>query len=377
MSELKDLTLDGRLTVHPLVSEAKVNQVASMIEKASKSPIVRAELKELISTSDALFSSVHLMNMRNLPEYDRAERKWQLISETVPVENFRKIEYGSLSMNFADLQYASGEPGIAPVIPEGSTYPYAFGWTTESVDAQLRKRGFKVGVTLEAIVNDITGLLTRLPGEMIEAILDTQEFVIYNTLINGVTSASGLQAATTPSGASVPVNSAFNRDALIAAFIQAGQRKVNGRNVPLASSYYLVVASGAGVNAEFELNKRLVGMSNGSAPQYDYSVVEENYAGRVAGVIEAEWVQSGYWYLVPAAGTTRRPSLLDLRLLGHESPELHVKSNSVPYAGAPSYGLFGHLEFDTDTTDIRVRDFFDGALLSEDQIVWSKGTGSA
>lgn len=382
-----DLTAGGRLHVHPFVTEAKVAWVADRIGKALRNDRhAKADIQESFSTSDAPFAFAQLANLRNLPEYDAAPLQSRLIAEDTEVDDFRNLRYYSLRPNFDALKHGKDNDGnvVSPLVPEGDTYQYAFGWTAEDLALKLAKRGFKVGVTLEEIANDITGVLRRLPSEMLRVALETEDFVVFRALQDGVTSTSALQGGTIPqTGATVAPNAPLSRDALVQAIIEAGTRTdAQGNRIPLAGQFRLVVPQGQGQYAGWLLTNRLVGVSTlpGSAggTAVEYEVGGPNPLGRIVGVVESIWIDNATsWYLVPVPGTTVRPSLLKLRLAGHTAPELHVKSEAIPVGGAPVYGIFNHLSFDNDTADIRIRQFTNSGLLTQDQIVWSNGSGVA
>ena len=377
-----DLSMDGRLTVHPFVTEAKIDKMSSLIDKAtSGGRLAKAELAESLSTSDAAFSLAHLINIRNLPEYDKAPREWTKIAQPFEVDNFKDATFYSLRANFANLEHGKGNKGyqVSPVVAEGDTYQYAYGYEEESLKAAILKRGFKFGVTLEDIINDVTGKIRQIPRDMLDIALDTDEFLVFDRLQTGVTSASQLQGGTLPNGNIVKANAKFSADALRQALSERAQRKVNGNYVVSPTSNYLVVAPGRRDFIEWEMNQSLirVDQTNGSVTHV-YQASETDPFRQITGIIESEFISDpDAWYVVPAAGSTRRPSLLKLNLAGRTAPEVLVNNfTGQVIAGGNGSSPFDLCHFDNDTTDLKLRQFTNSALLTEDSIVWSNGSES-
>lgn len=373
-------TFGGRLHPHRSVTEAKSQRVHQLYQEAKRgSRVSLGTLQEALSTSDALYALAYNANVRNLPEYDRKERQWRKIAQPYGVENFKKVTYGGLQVNFEDLQYGSGTPGIAPVIPEGAEYPHALKWTEQELDARLKTRGFKAKVTRQEIINDTLGVISRLPQEMLEVGYDTEEFVVFNSLVQGAGGSSQLAGGTIPeAGVVVAANAKLSQYSLIQGLIEIGKRRIGGRAVPIAPAYHLVVATGQGISAEYALRKDItnIRVDIGGGVALDSNPVFPELLGRVKSVIESDAVATDAWYLVPEAGSTRLPSLLKLELIGFETPEIFVKSNAHAVPGA-SFDQFGLLEFqfEDDATHLKLRHDIEGALLTQDQIVWSSGAG--
>ena len=371
-----DLSMDGRLSVHPFVTEAKVDAMCKLIDGATRGGrLAKAELAESLSTSDAVFSLAQLTNIRNLEQYDEAPRQWTKIAQPFEVDNFKDATFYNLRANFENLQYGKGNNGeqVSPRVAEGDTYQYAYGYEEESLKAAIEKRGFKVGVTLEDIINDVTGWIRQLPGDMLQVALDTDEYLVFNQLQTGVTAASQLKGGTLPNGHVVKKNAKFSADALRQALAERAQRKVNGRYVTVPGDSYIVVAPGREDFIKWEMQRALIQVVDGDLV---YTQSESNPFERIAGVIESEWItDSDAWYVVPEAGTTRRPSLLKLNLAGRTAPEVMVNNfTGTLIAGGNGSSPFDLCHFDNDTTDLKLRQFTNSALLEESTIVWSNGS---
>lgn len=383
MSKL-DLTCAGRLEVAPFVNERKVLAMREMIKGINfggfAAERAATDLRETLATTDGVFSFTHLANIRNLPEWDKAERQWTKIAKVETVDDFEKTTFSRLDFSFETLKHGKGNKGarISPKVGELDTYQYAYGYTEEQVQAAIEKRGWKFGLSLERILSRLRPYVRDLPGDMLEIALDTDEFLVFDALQTSVTTASRLNAGTAPiTGASVPVNAPFSVDALRLLLSQIGARTHNGRKVTLADRYYIVVANGQGesVQAALDFAKTLIRITDGDLV---YGPQPQGNLGRIAGVIESEWITSTTaWYVVPAAGSTRRPGLVKLQLAGRTAPEILVNNfTGTLLRGGNGSSPFDLAHFDNDSVDLKLRQFTNSALITQEQLGWSNGTGS-
>lgn len=390
MSRL-DLTFGHRLQVNPHVTDRKFLRMAQMVEGISfggfAAERAATDLKESLSTTDAPFSLAHLTSARILADYDKAELQWRKIAGVTQVDDFEPVTFETLRFNVGEnLKYGKGtkgNAGVSPVVGEGDTYQYTYGYSEEAVKAALEKRGFKFGLTLERILSRLRPTVRELPGDMLEIALDTEEFLVFQALQDGVNSTSQLVAeAKAPiTGVAVPPNAPFSIDALRSGLAQITRRKVADRKVTLASSYYVVVASGMGETVEAAIDKarqlREERDTNGNTT-FVYSAPAQGNLGKITGVIESEWItDSDAWYVVPAANSSRRPGLQMLQLTGRTAPEILVNNfTGTLLRGGAGNSPFDLAHFDNDTVDLKLRQFGNSALISQEQIVWSNGSGS-
>jgi len=382
-----DLSCGNRLEVLPFVTESKYLAMSKLVEDSLvggfAGEAAAVKLKETLSTSDAPWSLAQLINVRNLPEYDAADRQWNKIAAVETVDDFSETSFERFVPNFDNLKYGKdtkGNPGVSPLVPELDTYVYAFGYAEEAVRAKLEKRGFKFGLSLERIISKLRPTVRNLPGQMLDVALDTDEFLVFDALQSGVTTATDLSTGTyLPTGATVAANAPFSAEALALGFSQVAQRTdtLTNRKVTLASQYYIVVQAGQEemVNVELEKARNGITLQDGSIVR---RFPTNSALGRVAGVIGSEWItDSDAWYAVPAAGTTRRPGLVKLQLSGRTAPEVLVNNfTGVPIGGSRGGDPFALAHFDNDSVDLKLRQFTNSALITEQQIVWSNGSGS-
>lgn len=382
-----DLTAGGRLTVSPFVNERKALAMAEMIAGAKQGGYAgdraRTDLKETLSTSDAPHAFAALVNLRNLPQYDEVEPDFDPIVQTETVPDFNPIQFFALKSNWANLEYGKDNDGerIAPKVAELDTYQYAFGYTQVDTSLTVEKRGFKVGWSLERGVNDPFGLVNRFPSDMLKVGLKTDQYVVIRALINGVTSASQMDAGVDPiTGDTIPANAPISGAALRAAIRQIGQRTdAEGNPVPVPRRFRVVVPSGTAEDVELSiaLARGLATIQDGLLTYNASGLRPFDSLGRIAGVIESEFVEDDYWYLVPEASSVEIPALVRVQLAGYTSPEVYVSNwNGSPVMGGASSNPFQAYSFDNDSIDLKFRQFTNAAMFSEDAIVWSNGTSA-
>jgi hypothetical protein len=373
------LTLDGRLKLVPGVSAAKVKAVKDLTERhLAGDRIASATLLEVMTTSDAMFNMAHLATLNFVPNFDEAARKWQQIATVRAVPDFKPPTLFSINKSWTDGDGESnvlGAHGEAPEVPEGSAYPYAYISGQVNAGAGIKKRGFKTDWTLEARINDSLGVIDALPEEMRAVALDTEEADVFGALIAQTPVGSQLAGGTVPTGATVPVNAAFSRDALIRAIIELSLRQVNGRVIQITGGYNLLVPVGQSIYVNFILNQTLAAFESNGTPNLLYQIAGGYNPLANVTPIETEWLTGTQWMLMPAKGATRRPVLDRLELRGYQTPQLFVKNDGGNYVGGAAVSPFEG-SFDADVITLKLRQF-GGAVVWDNgaAIVKSSGAG--
>lgn len=376
-----DLTCGGRLSVSPFVTERSLGRVAQMVEGIKLGGYAgqraRMDFSEALSTSDAPYSFAHLVNIRNLPMYDEAPRQWNLIAATDTVPDFRPASFYTLKSNFGTLGHGAGTDGrmVAPKVAELENYTEAYGYSEESVQVAVEKRGFKWGISLERVVNDPTRAYSQVPNDMLTVGLNTDEHVVFSALVDQTTSASQITGGTDlVTGATVTANPLISAAAIRVALANiAARTDADGNKIPLAQRYYLVVPLGTEDSVQWILDQaaNVVSIQDGAI---QYGRPGAGGLNRIAGVIGDDRVADDSWYLVPAAGSTVRPSLVRVQLAGYTAPEVYVQGTPVPILGGASSDPFRAFSWEDDRAGFKFRMFTNAALITEEQIGWSDGS---
>lgn len=333
-----------------------------------------------MTSSDAIFNYAHLLNINVLPQYDALEPTWKQIAGTRKVSDFRPAVLYSLVSRWEGVERQGGDNpanaqwGVAPIVPEGAVYPFAYMSGEESKSGGVKKRGFKTDFTFESFINDSIGFIQALPGEILNVATETPDYETYQSLINGVAAAgvSALAGGDVPDGGTVKPNAPLSRVALIRAIYELSQRKINNRFVKVTGGYNLLVPYGQAEFVQFWLSQSIAQVTNGSL---ELTVSGYNPLGKVT-VVESEWVTGDDWYLLPKPGATKRPVLDYGLLIGHEDPELRVENATGHLIGGGQVSPFEG-SFDNDSATFRLRQIGGGILWSPELVVASNGTGVA
>ena len=374
-------TLDGLYKFQPGVSKTKILAAKKLVEEAlNGSSIAEGTLKEAMTTSDLPFNIAQLTNINFYEQFDVAPRTWRSIAGTRVSTSLERVKLYSLVREWEDGVLGDGDPKhVAPVVPEGSAYPFAQLKGIESRGAGILKRGFKVDFTFEAFQEDPVGFIQALPGEMNEVALDSEEYEVYNALLSGVGTSQQLAGGKiAETGERVVANSVLTRAALIQGIRELKQRKFNGRFINITGAINLIVPVGQGDYANFLINNYSLAeqrVTNSSTTNVFSIGAGYNPLG-VLNVIESEYITGTQWFLVPAPGSVSRPVLEHLTWTGQRAPELRISNFTGTYVGggavSPWEGSFAN-----DSATFRLRQFGGGALWTPDAVLWSLGTGGA
>lgn len=381
-----NFTLDGRVRPTNGVSKTKVSAVRTLLEKHNAgNKIATATLHEALTTSDAIFNMAYLATLNFVPNFDDAVRNWQDVAGVRTVPDLKPATLYSLNRSWTDgtgPTQVLDSFGAAPIIPEGTAYPYAYISGDVVQGASVVKRGFKTDWTLESRINDGLGALDELPGQMSIVALDTEEADVWGALVTQKTAASNFLATTIPgplaAGTPVPINAPLSRDAVIAAMIQLGNRRINGRRIQVrGAAFNLVVPIGQALFANYVLNASLATIQTSTtAPIQVFDYTGPDPLSSVS-VIESEWVTGTQWYLIPKKGTTVRPVLERLELRGYQTPQLFVENLTGNFIGGGPVSPFEG-SFDADIITLKLRQFGGGVLWDGGAaVVFSTGTGAA
>jgi hypothetical protein len=378
-------TRDGRAHPFPGVSERKVAAIRDLFEAGMAGDrIAAAKFEESIATSDAALNAVYLINLSVLDQFEAAPRTWTEIAGVRELPDFRPAVLQGIFGGFEGLARAgtvagngqTNPAGVAPVVAELETYPYATLGEVEASYGRLKKRGFKVGWTWEARVNDGIGFFAQIPGEMLNVALDTEEYEVYQALLSTNASRQLTGGTIYDGGGALNANSAIGRRAVLKAVQDLLARQINGRNITVNGGYNLVVPVGATLSVQFSLGMPLIQKLPGSTGGFVANVSDPGTAILNAiTIVESPYVTGTNWYLLPKPGAVRRPVLELGRLRGNAAPELRVNNLTGNYSGGGAVPPFEG-SFDNDSIDMRLRYPISGLLWDDRFVVWSTGAGA-
>lgn len=382
-----EYVLDGRLHPQAGVTRRKV-QEASKLFKAAMAGDFRADanLREAVKSTDASLNLAHAINIEFVPQFDRKVHELGSWAGERKVKDFRPTALYSLywgegddetdedSQHVSNMRGAGlGAHGEPLVIPEGGLFPLvSMTGGLESYYQKLRKRGLRFDWTWEAQINDTVGFFEQVPGELMAVSVDGLIAEFFDALFS-VTNATQLAQGTAPDGTVVAARGKLSPEAVAEAIYQRSQREVKGNKIGEATSYNLFVPIGAKRFWDFQVNRRVLTVQNGSFVE-DGSRWNRDALSSVT-IIEHERVAALHWYLVPAPGSTRRPAIEFLKLRGYETPELRVQNLQGSYVGKGAISPFEG-SFETDSIAYRLRTIGGAVLWGEYQVIWSDGSGA-
>jgi len=370
MTDYKDqYTLDGRVKpVAPFVTRQKVEAADRILQEALHgNKIASGQLAEAFTTSDMKYSLAHLATVTVIPQFEAAERTWSKIAGVRTVPDFGPVRLQSIFGNLtgAGVQENGGLTGV----PEAAPYPHVTIGGVEAFYAKVQKFGARFAYTFESRVNDVEGFFETLPGEMLQAALDTEEREVYEALITGVT--NHIAGGTLPDGTVVPADSPATPEGIWQAIIELSNKKVNDRLVGRSTNgYNVIVPIGTKDFVDWKLNQSVISITDGSIV---FGPGDRSALNAVT-VIESEHVTGTTWYILPKPGGVKRPVLELGRLRGYETPELRVQNDTGVYVGGGAVSPFEG-NFDADVIDLRVRYICGGILWDGTYGLVSDGDG--
>lgn len=330
-------------------------------------------LVEGISTSDVPSLLTPAVNVDFLAQYADQPVVWDQIAEEYQADSLGAVEFGSFDFDTSNLPDVSdGDAYVGaglPGVPEYGEYP-AVKFTTEALQAELRKNGVRLRASFEAMMKmrnfDMIGRATaafaRYAAEQ-EDITLAKEFV---------TTAGAINAAFTD----LVGNTALTLTSLQAAKAQARNITVDGRRVS-ARDFALVVGSGLIDTAEDILSVQTVERTSGSdtftiAPRNGDVTPVNFWALEQVGGAVTPGATDDYWFLVPRNGA--RAAFLETFLSGYRAPSITIRdSGHFTIGGGAVPSREGR--FEDDSVEVRGRHIVQATALTPSIVIASNGSG--
>lgn len=369
--EVANETIRPRRALSPQLLE-QVDQALTLFENALTGNYLHmARFKEAMSRSDFQYLLGTAMDRTLLQAYEQAPAVWQQFAGRTTVNDFKPKKMDDLLGGMSEL------PEVAELAPYTSTDV-----SDAEYSLSVTKRGKKIGISWETMINDDLDALRALPGRLIHAARNTESKAATQLLAD----AAGPHATFFSSGNANKVsgNPVLGLTGLIAALtLLASKTDVDGNPIVITSAV-LVVPPALEATAHNILNATEVraATGGGDGTGNDQITVRGNGLPRALTLCVNPWLpvvdQSANkdkgWYIVPAPNQSR-PALTLGFLRGHEAPDLRVKGDAGQYVGG---GAVGATEgsFDNDDIQWRVRHVLGSSHLDPKLAVASSGAGS-
>ncbi len=310
---------------------------------------------------------------------------WTSLAVSKTMDNLKPGRSSRLDIDTTNLPATNGGeariPGTLPNIPEGTEYP-GFAFTQSEYAYGTAKNGGRVSFTWEAFKNDDWQQIRDLPQQMLELAVDTEEtqvcrqyydlaggfngrmFVASQNLTgNPALTLTSLQAAKakavlpppTPVGNRPRLNTNTQWALLISANLET-----TAKQILAITQIKITDASG-----EYLTTPDLGGIVPVVVPWVEYLTATGSYA-RTTG-----------WALVPFGGqSVYGETVVAATLAGRETPQLRIKNDQGQVLGGGDLSPFEG-DFEADSIQIRIQQWFKGTITSNFGCVWSKGNGDA
>ncbi len=336
------------------------------------------QFQEAMARTDFSYLFGDIIDRQLLGAYQTRAVQWPTYAKRGRVRDFRTVKRFTLD---------GGEAVLDPV-KELAPYPVrkvADGAYSYSVG----KYGDQIAVSWETIVNDDMDALSELPTKLGNAARRTEERFAA-ALFSGTSgpnstffsNANRNVINSTVTGAGAPTNPALTITGLQYAMQTLGQQVDTDGGPIYVEGVTLVVPPALEVAANNIVNATeiLAATGGGVGTGQDQLRVTNWMRNRVSVVVNP-WLPiinttngNTAWYLFadPSVG---RPAMEIGFLIGHETPELWVKSPNAQRIGggmvSPEDG-----DFDHDAVQYRVRHVIGGTLMDPKSSIASNGTGS-
>lgn len=304
----------------------------------------RVALAEALTTSDFPYLLGSAYDRELLARYQATPSVWQAFARRTTVRDFKPKK-------LVDLL---GGQAILPVVGQGAEYK-ARALTEAQYELTVAKRGARIPLTWEMIVNDDLDAFRDLPERLAQAARDTEDYLATSLLV--IAGGANTAFFKTANG-NAPTALALTVENLDAALSAISTRKdAEGRPI-LVNGAVLVVPPALETQARKILDATELRFTDSTT---GLTVITTNYMrGRVTlavdpwlTVIATDAKAGTRWFVLPAP-TAPRPALAVGFLRGQEQPDLRVKADTGSRIGggsiAPEDG-----SFDDDTIQYRVR----------------------
>lgn len=315
----------------------------------------KAAVQEAMSTSDfpVLLGVSYARELQK--EYDGISPVWPKFAKKTTNSNFKEF-------SLVDLLGGKGE---LDVVEQAAEYP-ARRLSESSQKMKLRKRGARIPLTWEMLINDDLGAFRDLPNRLAVAARETEDTVAVRALLKTDLSDVNTAFFKTANG-NAPATAALTKENLEAALDSIYARKsTDGRPLTFGTDKArLMVPQALEGTARAILDAREFRTTDTDG----VTAISVNSLGSRVELVVNPWLdvlskhakKATTWFILPAP-TASRIAVAQAFLAGHESPDIRVKSDA---GQRPGGGLISPDQgsFDADTIEYRVRHVVEGGLF--------------
>ncbi|MEU8158034.1 Mu-like prophage major head subunit gpT family protein [Micromonospora sp. NPDC048986] len=358
---------------------ARLTQVANMYQGVLRGDRRAAiAFQEAMSRSDFNFLFGDIIDRQLLSAYQTRPVQWPSFAKRGRVRDFRTVKRFTLD---------GGEAALNKV---KELAPYKVRQVTDGgYEYSVVKYGDKIAISWETLINDDLDALSDLPTRLGNAARRTEEKFAAELFTssagpNGTFFSEANRNVITDAviGSDITPNPALSITALQQAMQVMGQQKDSDGGPIYVEGTTLVVPPALEVVANNIINAtEIVAASGGGDGTGNDQLRVTNWMRNRVSVVVNPWLPiinttngNSAWYLF-ANPNVGRPAMEIGFLIGHETPELWVKSPDAMRVGggpvAPEEG-----DFDHDSVEYRVRMVLGGTLMDAKSAVASTGANA-
>lgn len=359
----------ARTTANPVYATRLLEAGRLVARVMSGNKYAALQFAEAMTTSDfpQLFGDI--IDRQMLAAYISMPVSWDQYAKRGRVRDFRSVKRFRMD----------GGGAVLDTVKERAEYPEA-ALTDDVYTYAVAKKGRRIGLSWEALVNDDLDAFGAIPTILGQAARRTEEKFATSLY----TDSTGPDSTFYSVGNAniVTSNPVLSITALQTAFTVISAQKDTDNNPIYIDMVTLVVPPALEVVARNILNATeiLAATGGGDGTGNDQLRVTNWMRNKVQLVVDP-WAPivnttngNTAWYLF-ASPNSGRPAMEVGFLIGHEQPELFQKApNTLRIGGGTADPLDG--DFDTDSVDWKVRHTVGGVLMDPKMSVASEGDGT-
>lgn len=341
--------------------------VGLLNEAADGSHRAQYLLKEAMVTADFPYLFGDVLDRSLMAQWSTAIPNWQAFVKQGTVRDFRQ----------AKMLGIEGMGAVLEGVGERAEYPERGPSEEVPIYRQVAKYGGRFGISFEAQINDDLGALRDLPQKLVVAARRTEALAVTN-LYCGTAGPDGTLYSVGNNNI-IASNPALSISGLAAGFL-AISKQVDVDGFPeIVDAVTLVVPPALEITAENILNATVLEVATGGGAYnaMDQLTVRNWMNGRLGLVVDpyigmvAQTNAATSWFLF-ASTSAARPAMQMDYLVGHETPELFVKTPNASRVGGGTVPE----SFETDEQEFKIRHIFGVTTIDPHATVASNGSGA-
>lgn len=344
-----------------------------------------AILKEVMTTDDFPLLFGDILDRQLLAHYTAWPVTWTAYAKRSVLKDFREAKL---------IPPVFGADGPLDIVDEVEPYPDASLSEQEPITWRLYKRGRRVPISWETLINDDLNQFTEIPRTLALAARRTEHSAVTELFVdsngphdslysddfgNIINTTNGSLNGSNPPLSVAGIASGMN---VLANMVDESGNPIMREVITLVVPPALEITAKGILNAiQIEDSTTLLGGFPDAGTNGERRMIVNNWMRDSLRLVVDPYIRTiattngnTTWFLF-ADPNYSRPALQIGFLLGHESPEIWMKSpNAVRVGGGPVSPLSG--DFDHDAIEYRVRHVVGATRVDPLATVASNGTGS-